>query len=516
MSTFHNDIFNRRSSNVFLNEFKQDKHPGIFAPAAIPKPLFCQNDGQAMRRSSFSGTDSHSSMQNQRHFAYVAGCEICDDYVRKGAEMCHHEHRIVCRGMGQGCGCHGCCHQRESAAVQQGNNGYRARTEESVSDSAFGNGRVRARSATTTVGDADFGFANMDSEMMRMKSTDNQWRQPSRNQAEQPFYARPLDCSAQVAPVPQGHVQLREGNVAQMFDAHGQMHNGMQAAMRADARSHFDGHARPQPMFGAAYGCSREEESKVKKTTTTTTTTTTTKLCDNHCTPCPPPPCPPQPCPPPVVVVPVPHQPLPPPTHHHHHVGPTIPVGTKPDGMVKRAEPCCTWCKFLPCLSCPKPTNPNERFKKKNFRLYPEYEFLPDDLEMPRPTEYFPEHTHFASRSEYKITIPKVAQAGQRVFVDFIGDQMIIIGERGKPLAHSGALGHLQSSGSSTRSTSFNSKEKAHMNHFVPVADHLPVGVSRVFVKNFFLPRDTYDRNRAQAFIKPNGKLKIVVPVLEA
>ncbi|KAJ2881896.1 hypothetical protein FB639_002515 [Coemansia asiatica] len=307
------------------------------------------------------------------------------------------------------------------------------------------------------------------------------------------------------------------------------MHGGQQSRMHAEAQSHFAGYNRPQPLFGNAYGCrEEEEEKKVKVTTTTTTTTTTTRRLEDECVPCPPPP-PRQPTPPP----PVCHAALPPcpPVHHveHHDHVTVIPVGTKPDVLVKRAEPCCTWCKFLPCLSCPKPTNPNERFKKLNFRLFPEYEFLPDHLDIPKPTEYFPAHTHFASRTEYKVTIPKVTESAQRIYVDFVGDQMIVMGEHGKPM-RPGVPRHMRSSPSirSTRSTSISSRETAHMRHMVPnehhprlhhadhyAAEKLPLGVSRVFVKNFFLPRDTYDRNRAQAFIKPNGKLKIVVPVLE-
>ncbi|KAJ2638125.1 hypothetical protein GGF40_001881 [Coemansia sp. RSA 1286] len=528
MSAFHHDMFNRRSSSAFLNEFRQDNRSGVFAAPAMPKPMFCSSDGQqAMRRSSFSGgqTTSH------KHFAYVAGCEICEEYVRRGTEICHHEHRVVCRGVHRGCCCHHCCHEREtsctsSASTAVHNEGYRARTEESTSDSAFGNGRVRARSATTMVGDASFGFANMDSEMLRM-AADNKWRS-SRN-TEDAFYGRPFsnnEC------VPHGHVQLREENVGQVFDAHRQMHGGQQSRMHAEAQAHFSGYNRPQPLFTNAYGCrDQEEETKVKVTTTTTTTTTTRKF-EDECVPCPPPrqPTPPLVChaPPPVCHRP----PTPPPVHHvdhHHHHVTVIPVGTKPDVLVKRAEPCCTWCKFLPCLSCPKPTNPNERFKKQNFRLFPEYEFLPDHLDVPKPTEYFPAHTHFASRSEYTVTIPKVMESAQRIYVDFVGDQMIVMGEHGKPVRH-GVPRHMRSSPSvrSTRSSSISSRETAHMRHMVPSDHHprlqqghhvavekLPLGVSRVFAKNFFLPRDTYDRNRAQAFIKPNGKLKIVVPVLE-
>ncbi|KAJ2721823.1 hypothetical protein GGI07_003706 [Coemansia sp. Benny D115] len=526
MNSFHNDIFNRRSSNAFINDFRQDNRSGVFAPPAMPKPLFCDSDGhQAMRRSSFSGDMGH------RHFAYVAGCEICEEYVRRGAEICHHEHRVVCRGIHHGCCCHNCSRTREitvEATITTGggnshshghnhnhsqnhnSNGFKARTEESVSDSAFGNGRVRARSATTMVGDSSFGFANMDSEMLRMAS-DNQWRFSKNTQDS--FYGRPFSSHCDAPPA--GHVQLNERNAAKVFESHRMMHGDRQSQMHADAAAHFNGYSRPQPLFGAAYGCSKQEEEESEvKVTTTTTTTTTTKHFEHDC----PPPCPPvpRPCTPPPPVVVVPHPP--PVVHHHHHDhdhdhGPVIPVGTKPGVLVKRAEPCCTWCKFLPCLSCPKPSNPNERFKKANFRLFPEYEFLPDNLDVPKPTEYFPEHTHFASRSEYKVTIPKVTQISQRVYVDFIGDQMVVIGEHGKPMGH--LPRHMRSSPSinSTRST-LNSRETAHVRHFVPDHEKLPLGVSRVFVKNFFLPRDTYDRNRAQAFIKPNGKLKIVVPVL--
>ncbi|KAJ2249135.1 hypothetical protein GGI13_004388, partial [Coemansia sp. RSA 455] len=83
------------------------KTPGVFAPAAMPRPLFCETNSRP--------SSSHS--RTGSHFAYVSGCEICEDYVCRGVDICHHEHRM--------------CHQ----------NGYKARTEESVTDSAFANGR---------------------------------------------------------------------------------------------------------------------------------------------------------------------------------------------------------------------------------------------------------------------------------------------------------------------------------------------------------------------------------------
>ncbi|KAJ1780010.1 hypothetical protein LPJ77_000538 [Coemansia sp. RSA 2523] len=496
MSAFHNDIFNRRGSSAFLNEFRQDNRSGVFAPAAMPKPLFSEDSG---RRASFGGHE---------HFAYVEGCEICEEYVRRGADICVHEHRKACRGAHRGCSCHRCIEVHVTVQRSSDNNhtrcatpsdGYRARTEQSETDSAFGNGRVRARSSTTTTGDASFGFANMDSEMLRM-AADNRWRS-----AEQDRFYRPLDSRA--APCPPGHVALRENNVGQMFQAHQQMHGGQQSHMHKEAEGYFGGHNRPMPLFGAygQYGHEKEED-EVKVTTTTTTSTKTTRR--------------EVPCEEKVVC----HVPVPPVvehkhhehkhnehhhsehhhTEHHHHVT-VIPVGTRPDVPVKQAEACCTWCRFLPCLSCPHPTNPNARFKKQNFRLYPEYEFLPDHLDVAKPTDYFPNHTQVPSRASFKVTIPKVTDVAQRVYVDFIGDQMVVMGEHGRVHPR-----HVRSSPSvrSTRSSTIHEAEHAHMRHMVPHAG------SRVFAKNFFVPRDTYDRDRAQAFIKPNGKLKIVVPVL--
>ncbi|KAJ2711356.1 hypothetical protein H4R19_003290 [Coemansia spiralis] len=465
MSAFQDDLFKRRASMSF-------------APAG-PRPLFGDAGGH-------------------KHFAYVAGCEICDDYKRRGAEVCVHEHRVVCRGVHRGCCCHCCCKERETAACGSGQ-GYRKRQEESVTDSQFGNGRVRARSSTTTTGDAGFGFAHMDTEMLRMAS-DNKWRSSSGD----PFF-QPLGSGA---PAPAGHVQLREGNFGQVFGAHHEMHQSRQAHMHADAAAHFGGANRPMPLFGRYDNC--REEDRVKVTTTTTTTTKTTRRpvpCEevvHH------PPTPPQPPPPP-----------PQPDHHHHHHHhnekedhhhhhhhpphphphvPHIPVGVRPDIPAAKAEPCCTWCRFLPCFACPTPANPNERFNKVNFRLYPEYEFLPDNVEVAKPTEYFPDHTQVPSRSSFKVTIPKVTEVAKRVYVDFIGDQMVIIGEHnnGKPAMHM------------PRPRSDPSVRSARTLHADPHAMHNV----RVFAKNFFVPRDTYDRNRAQAFVKPNGKLKVMIPVL--
>ncbi|KAJ1718034.1 hypothetical protein LPJ61_006925, partial [Coemansia biformis] len=296
-----------------------------------------------------------------------------------------------------------------------------------------------------------------------------------------------------------------------VFGAHRELHESRQAHMRAEAESHFGGHNRPTPLFGRYDSCREEEKSKVTTTTTTTTTKTIRRPvpCEEvvHHKPAPlPTPPPPQP--------PQPdhhhhhhhhHNEKEDHHHHHHHPHPPalIPVGTKPSVPVPKAEPCCTWCKFLPCLACPHPANPNERFRKANFRLYPEYEFLPDNVGVAKSTEYFPDHTQVPSRSSFKVTIPKVTEVAKRVYVDFIGDQMVVIGELGQRVAGGGQLHRVRSS-PSVRST--------RTLHADPHC--LPAHTVRVFAKNFFVPRDTYDRNRAQAFIKPNGKLKIVVPVL--
>ncbi|KAJ1927960.1 hypothetical protein FBU59_007169, partial [Linderina macrospora] len=251
-----------------------------------------------------------------------------------------------------------------------------------------------------------------------------------------------------------------------------------------------------------------EEEDEIKVTTTTTTTTKKyiREIDDDKetCKKVRPPPPPPKP---PVIVVAKP----PAEHHHHHHHQTLIPIGVRPDEPVKKVEPCCTWCKILPCLDCPKPTNPNERFKKLNFRLFPEYEFLPDDLQIPKNTEYFPEHTHFGTNSQYKITIPQVTTIAQKVYVDFIGDQCVVMGDHGKPLRHPMPSPSVRSTRSSVSSRT--QVKKLHHDHHSHHSE-LPLGVTRVFAKNFFMPRDTYDHNRAQVFVKPNGKLKIVVPVL--
>ncbi|KAJ1963545.1 hypothetical protein GGI12_001994 [Dipsacomyces acuminosporus] len=480
MSAFHNDIFNRRSS-VFLGQFDQSHKPGVFAPPAMPRPLFGDSPGQ-QRRSSFS----EGSIRGNKQFAYLAGCEICEEESLA----------TTCQESSSGA-------NRINIDVDVA---YKARTEESVTDSKMGNGRVRARSATTMVGDSSFGFANMDVEMQKW-AADNRWR----NSNHDSFYGRPFSDN-KVQHCPPEHMRLREDNVGGAFSAHRRLHDRRQADMHADANAYFSGQYRPHHSVfgnGGAYGCRQEEEEEeVKVTTTTTTTTTTTHHVEDDkkdvCKALPsPPPRPPTPTPPK-------HH------HHHHHHAVVIPVGTKPDAKIVPPGPCCTWCKFLPCLDCPKPTNPNARFKKENFRLFPEYEFLPDHLDVPKPTEYFPDHVHAASRTQYKITIPGALGIAQRIYVDFVGDQMVILGEHGKPLKlhHH----HLASRGStptmrSTRSASLSSKEREHVKHFVPGVDDIP-GVSKVFAKNFFLPRDTYDRDRAQVFIKPNGKLKIVVPVI--
>ncbi|KAJ2894423.1 hypothetical protein GGI21_005292, partial [Coemansia aciculifera] len=373
MSAFHNDIFNRRAGSF----------SGGFPPSGFtPRPLFTDNP--------------------RPHFAYVRGCHICEDYVCRGVEICHHEH---------------VCHSTSSSG-----NGYSARTEESTTDSAFANGRVRARSATTTVGDASFGFANMDAEMLRM-AADNKWRTP----AYDPFYGRPF--SGNCLPPAEGHVSLRQDNVDHVFKHHHHMmHADKQAQMHREAQAHFSS---PRHCHVAARQCAEEEDEV--KVTTTTTTTTTTKIIPCETTHCHPPPSPSPRCiearvvechTPTIIVKPSCHDTV------------LIPIGVKPDGPpIKPAESCCTWCKFLPCLSCPKPTNANARFHKLNFRLYPEYEFLSDTAPVPRASEYFPEHSHVASRADFRVNIPKITDIAQRIYVDFIADQMVICGEHGKPTA---------------------------------------------------------------------------------
>ncbi|KAJ2459300.1 hypothetical protein GGF42_001553 [Coemansia sp. RSA 2424] len=348
----------------------------------------------------------------------------------------------------------------------------------------------------------------MDAEMLRM-AADNKWRTP----AYDSFYGKPFSGNC-IPPPPEGHVQLRQDNVDQVFaHHHHMMHSQRQSQMHAEAQAHFSGERNDYAHCHARQMAKEEEEDEVK-VTTTTTTTTTTKIVPCETTHCHTLPSPPPPCQAKVVVECHTPKPLPvKPPHHHDHI---IPIGVKPDGPVaKPAASCCTWCKFLPCLSCPKPTNPNARFHKLNFRLFPEYEFLSDTVSVPKPSEYFPEHTHVASRADFRVNIPKITDIAQRVYVDFIADQMVVMGEHGKPQQHYSPDSVLVRS--STRSSSMRSGIGGGEKHLMHHHHHdLPHGVSRVFCKNFFVPRDTYDRDRAQVFIKPNGKLKIVIPALEA
>ncbi|KAJ1935409.1 hypothetical protein EC988_008496, partial [Linderina pennispora] len=282
-------------------------------------------------------------------------------------------------------------------------------------------------------GDASFGFANMESEMLRM-AADNRWR--NSGSYNDSFYSKPL-CD-NPPPPPPNHMHLREDNVGQVWEHHRHMHGGMQSHMHEEAASHFQGnhhHHHQNQCHGHLLRQQEQEEEEDEIKVTTTTTTTTKKYIreieddKEKCKKVVQPPLPPKP---PVVV------PMPPAEHHHHHHHhqTVIPVGVRPNEPVKKVEACCTWCKILPCLDCPKPTNPNERFKKVNFRLFPEYEFLPDDLQIPKNTEYFPEHTHFGTSSQYKITIPQVTTIAQKIYVDFIGDQCVVMGDHGKPLRH--------------------------------------------------------------------------------
>ncbi|KAJ2816191.1 hypothetical protein IWW50_006582, partial [Coemansia erecta] len=156
MSAFHNDIFNRRSSSAFLGEFRQDNRSGVFAPPVMPKPLF----GESNRRSSFGGPQQPSfggpqqpsfggppqpSFSGQHtHFAYVEGCSICEEYVRRGVEICVHEHRVECCGAHRGCKCRRCI--EVEVTVTRRADGERTRC------ATPNGGEYRARCATPSEG----------------------------------------------------------------------------------------------------------------------------------------------------------------------------------------------------------------------------------------------------------------------------------------------------------------------------------------------------------------------------
>ncbi|KAJ1679078.1 hypothetical protein EV182_002770, partial [Spiromyces aspiralis] len=103
----------------------------------------------------------------------------------------------------------------------------------------------------------------------------------------------------------------------------------------------------------------------------------------------------------------------------------------KPDAHAPPPQPRgCSWlCRIFCSGLCSIPYNSNARFHKKNFRLYPDYDFLPDNAVLPTEIGIFPKHTVSANHKRIKLVVPHIYVHAPRVFVDIVCENLVVRGE---------------------------------------------------------------------------------------
>ncbi|PVU90851.1 hypothetical protein BB561_004688 [Smittium simulii] len=86
----------------------------------------------------------------------------------------------------------------------------------------------------------------------------------------------------------------------------------------------------------------------------------------------------------------------------------------------------CKICNFFCYGVCSIPYNPNARFKNVNFRLYPDYDFIPDNQIVPKDTSFFPKTELSVNRKWFRIKIKDPNRIYSKYTVDFFGDLLVI------------------------------------------------------------------------------------------
>ncbi|OMJ14349.1 hypothetical protein AYI70_g3193 [Smittium culicis] len=181
----------------------------------------------------------------------------------------------------------------------------------------------------------------------------------------------------------------------------------------------------------------------------------------------------------------------------------------------------CTICKFF-CLGiCSIPYNPNARFKCKNFRLYPDYDFLPDSAKVPKESGASLPSKVSKKDSRMKITIFNLRSNVENLTVDIIGDDTIVTGNLINPvrLSKPGFFSGLTSKFSSNGQTQTTKTSKLSRNSVLDSSDNkydrtpaLNKPSDSKFVMVFRTNNFAYELERAHASIDIDGHLVLIFP----
>ncbi|OMJ12615.1 hypothetical protein AYI69_g9345 [Smittium culicis] len=181
----------------------------------------------------------------------------------------------------------------------------------------------------------------------------------------------------------------------------------------------------------------------------------------------------------------------------------------------------CTICKFF-CLGiCSIPYNPNARFKCKNFRLYPDYDFLPDSAKVPKESGASLPNKVSKKDSRMKISIYNLRNNVEKLTVDIIGDDTIVTGtlinpiRLSKPGFFSGLTSKFSNNGQTQPTKTSKLLRNAVQDSSVSQYDHTPSlnkPSNAKFVMVFRTNNFAYELERAHASIDIDGHFVLIFP----
>ncbi|KAJ1913632.1 hypothetical protein H4219_005126 [Mycoemilia scoparia] len=202
---------------------------------------------------------------------------------------------------------------------------------------------------------------------------------------------------------------------------------------------------------------------------------------------------------------------------------------------------CSALCRIFCSGLCSIPYNQNSRFNRTNFRIWPDYDFIPDDALIPRNTELFLIHTLSATSKKFVLTIPDIMKEAKRVYVDIIHGHLVVHGTflelpEGEGLPAHRHRSSMDSSSSSSSSSDYSSssdegdyhhhrrhhhhrKSKHHHKKSMRADKDMYEDVaeydSMKFSKRFKISKKMLNFNRTFVEINKRGALVVTIPAAD-
>ncbi|PVV01944.1 hypothetical protein BB560_003619 [Smittium megazygosporum] len=170
----------------------------------------------------------------------------------------------------------------------------------------------------------------------------------------------------------------------------------------------------------------------------------------------------------------------------------------------------CKVCRYFCFGACLIPFNPNARFKSTNFRLYPDYDFFPDNHQAPKDTAFFPKTEVDINRKWIRVKVKNYNRSYLEFMVDIFGDVSVISVKESD-----GKVGdHVQKEKKPKVLSVLKRKSNKDKVNTLPIPDQTPKPetIGGNYKRSFVTPRSEYDLNRAFAELTVEHDFVLTIP----